>query len=379
MRVFITSLFAHIFLNLYIGTRLWQALPRKKSWRIPAVSFIGAEMLLYGVIYIFHDFLPDSFIHFGALFCLSWLMAMVYFTIILLILDCLRLIHRHYPIYPRWVIKHYAQTKYILTCTSVVIVGSIMIKGYIHGQEKQIKEIELTVDKKNDKHRSLRIAIASDWHIGHVIQKKEVQQIVNLINAQNPDLILMPGDILDHDLHIATLQHIEDDLNQLKAPLGVYAVMGNHEYRGWPDAKLRWLEKTGIVMLRDSVVSPDSSFFLIGRDDYSQKAFRKTIHQLTYGLDKSKMLFLMDHQPETLYEATQNGIDIAVYGHTHNGQVWPHGWMIKALKPLVYGLKQIGNTTHLVTSGVGMAGPPLRIGTDSEIIIVTIHFTESEI
>ena len=378
MRVFITSLFAHIFLNLYIGTRLWQALPCKKIWRIPAVSFIGIEMLLYGTIYLFRDALPDSFVYFGALLCLSWLMAMVYFTIILLILELLRFIHRYYPIYPRWVTKHYAQTKYILTCASIIVVGSIMVKGYIHGQEKQIKEINLTVNKNNDKHRTLRIAIASDWHIGHIIRKKEVQQIVALINAEKPDLVLIPGDILDHDLHIATLQHIEDDLKQLKAPLGVYAVMGNHEYRGWPDAKLRWLKKTGIIMLRDSVVSPDGSFFLIGRDDYTQKETRKTIQQLTHNLDKSKMQILIDHQPEMLYEATQNEIDIAVYGHTHNGQVWPHGWMIKALKPLVYGLKQIGNTTHLVTSGIGMAGPPLRIGTDSEIVVVTIHFMETK-
>lgn len=374
MRVFITSLFAHIFLNLYIGIRAWQAFPPKKIWRIPVLSFIGLEMLLYGVVYIFRDSLPDAIVHFGSLFCLSWLMAMVYFTIILLILDLLRLIHRRYPIYPRWVSRHYAQTKFILAIASIVIVGTCMVTGYFHGQKKIIKNIELTVQKENPAHKTLRIAIASDWHIGHIIQKKETQEIVRMINEQKPDIILIPGDILDHDLHIANLKHIDEDLKQLKAPLGVYAIMGNHEYRGWPDAKLRWLEKTGITMLLDSVISPDSTFYLIGRDDYTRKDTRKTIQELTKGLDTNKPMILMDHQPENLNEATQNGIDLAIYGHTHNGQVWPHGWMIAALKPMVYGTKQVGNTLHLVTSGIGMAGPPLRIGTDSEIVIVTVQF-----
>ena len=376
MRIFITSLFAHIFLNSYIGWRVWHALPPKKGWRVPMVALIVMEVLLYGTIYIFRDTLPDSIMYIGGGICLIWLIAMVYFTIILMSLDLMRLIHRRWPIYPKWATKHYLLTKQFLLICSVLIVGTAVYNGYRNGESPIVKEVNLTVKKESPAHKTLKIVVASDWHIGHITRKKEVQNIVQMIKSQHPDIILLPGDIIDHDLHIAYTQKIDEDLRELNAPLGVYAVMGNHEYRGWPEAKIRWLEKSGITLLIDSVASPDGTFYLIGRDDFTNEERRKSLRELTRGVDTSKPIIVMDHQPErfSIDESTRNKADIAFYGHTHGGQIWPHNVLIHLFKPFVYGYRKIGGTHHYVTSGVGMAGPPLRIGSRSEITVVTVTF-----
>ena len=376
MKIFITSLFAHVFLNLYIGWRVWYALPPKKPARVLLVLFFTLEALLYGTIFIFRDTLSEKALFIGSKICLIWLIAMVYFTIILLSLDLMRLLHRRWQIYPKWVKQRYLLTKQFLLICSTLLVSTVLYNGYRNGQSPVVKQVSLTVTKGNPVRKELKIAVASDWHIGHITRKEETQNIVRLINSQNPDLILLPGDLVDHDLHIAYRLQIDEDLRQLKAPLGVYAVMGNHEYRGWPDAKKRWFAKSHITLLIDSVASPDGTFYLIGRDDFTNEKKRKSMHELTQGIDTTKPIIVIDHQPEavSISEVTRNKADIAFYGHTHGGQIWPHSTLVSLFSPLVYGYKKIGDTHHYVTSGVGMAGPPLRIGSRSEIVIFTVGF-----
>ena len=244
------------------------------------VLFFTLEVLLYGTIFIFRDSLPDKAMFIGSGICLIWLIAMVYFTIILLSLDLLRLLHRRWRIYPKWVKQRYLLTKQFLLICSILLVSTVLYNGYRNGQSPVVKQMELTVKKGNPVRKELKIAVASDWHIGHIVRKEETRNIVRLINSQNPDIVLLPGDLVDHDLHIAYNQNIDEELRQLKAPLGVYAVMGNHEYRGWPDAKKRWFAKSGITLLVDSVVSPDNTFYLIGRDDFVNEKKRKSMREL---------------------------------------------------------------------------------------------------
>ena len=129
-------------------------------------------------------------------------------------------------------------------------------------------DIYLTLPKKSSSRDSLKVVMMSDLHIGEMIGKKNVQRFVKMSNAQHPDLVVIAGDIIDYESRFAENAHIEDDLRQLKAPLGVYGIYGNHEYRANRFAKFRWFAKTGITFLVDSVVSPDSTFTLIGRDDF---------------------------------------------------------------------------------------------------------------
>lgn len=102
-------------------------------------------------------------------------------------------------------------------------------------------------------------------------------------------------------------------MKQLKAPLGVYVVYGNHEYRANRIAKYRWLKKTGATLLIDSVTRPDSSFYLIGRDDHINKK-RKPLHALMAGIDTTKPIIVLDHQPWSFAEMTMNGVDLGLHG-----------------------------------------------------------------
>ena len=186
-------------------------------------------------------------------------------------------------------------------------------------------------------------------------------------------MVVLVGDIIDYESRFAEKARIEEDLQKLEAPLGVYAVYGNHEYRANRHAKQRWLRKTGAVLLVDSVVMPDSSFYLIGRDDYINKR-RAPLQQLTEGLDRSKPLIVLEHQPWSFAEMAMNDVGLALYGHTHNGQLWPYPLLMKWVYECPYGYHRRGPTQFYVSSGIGIAGPPYRVGTLSELVVLHIRF-----
>ena len=196
---------------------------------------------------------------------------------------------------------------------------------------------------------------------------------VALSNAQHPDMVVLAGDIMDYESRFAENAHIEDDLKQLKAPLGVYIIYGNHEYRANRNAKYRWLQKTGGTLLIDSVVQPDSTFYLIGRDDFIHKK-RKSLHSLMEGVDTGKPIIVLDHQPWSFAEMNMNGVDLGLHGHTHNGQLWPYPLLMKLVYECPYGYYKKGPTQLYLSSGIGIAGPPYRVGTVSELVVLHIRF-----
>ena len=200
------------------------------------------------------------------------------------------------------------------------------------------------------------------------------KRIVKMSNAQPPDLVVIAGDIIDYESRFAENAHIEDDLRQLKAPLGVYGIYGNHEYRANRFAKFRWFAKTGITFLVDSVVSPDSTFTLIGRDDFVNHANRMTLHSLMKAVDNSKPTIVLEHQPWSFDELAMNHVDLGLYGHTHNGQLWPYPLLLKFIYECPYGYYKKGTTQFYVSSGIGIAGAPYRVGTISELVVLHIRF-----
>lgn len=118
-----------------------------------------------------------------------------------------------------------------------------MVKAYLTVAYPIVKDVYVTLPKGSSERDSLTVVMMSDLHIGEVIGKKLVQSYVALSNAQHPDMVVLVGDIMDYESRFAEMEHIEDDLQQLKAPLGVYVVNGNHEYRANRFAKYRWLAK----------------------------------------------------------------------------------------------------------------------------------------
>jgi predicted MPP superfamily phosphohydrolase len=199
-----------------------------------------------------------------------------------------------------------------------------------------------------------------------------------MINSLEPDIILLPGDVVDEDIGPVIKQNAGELLRTLKAKYGVYAVTGNHEYIGGVEPSVEYLTEHGLIVLRDKTVKVADSFYIIGREDRASKGFagirRKPLNQLIEGVDKNLPVILMDHQPLRLEEAEVSGIDLQLSGHTHHGQLWPFNFITKKLYEVSMGYKQKGNTHYYVSCGVGSWGPPVRTGNRPEIVQKTLNF-----
>ncbi|MDR1224882.1 MAG: metallophosphoesterase [Tannerella sp.] len=378
MKVFLQSIFGQILFSSYILWRGHQALPKKKRWQVPFVLALVLEILIFFTGYLFHDYLPDDIFIALMLVCNTWYIASLYITIALLVLELFHLVNKQWAWYPVFVNLYWDKTKIVLFFIMTAGITCLMIFGYRNVRYPSVQHVYTTIPKNVEGRDSLNIVMTADWHIGEMIRKKQVQHIVQLCNEQNPDIILIVGDIIDYETRLAEKEHIEEDLQQLKAPLGVYMVLGNHEYRANRFATLKWIEKAGITLLVDSVASPDSTFYLIGRDDYINRRNRASLKTLMQQVDTLKPLIVLDHQPNRLNEIAMNRADLGLHGHTHNGQVWPYSLVLHLIYECPYGYYRKGGTQFFVSSGVGIAGPPYRIGTHSEIVALHIRFDAAQ-
>jgi len=253
-------------------------------------------------------------------------------------------------------------------------VGCLMCHAYHKVMHPVVTHVRITLPKGvGNAFDSLTVVMMSDLHIGEIIGKELVQQYVALSNAQQPDMVVICGDWLDYESRFAEQAHIEDDLRRLRAPLGVYAINGNHEYRANRYAKRRWIQSAGVTLLVDSAVLINNSFYLAGRDDFINTR-RQPLQALMKGLDAGKTVIALDHQPWSFAEFAMNGVDLGLYGHTHNGQVWPYPLLMRCVYECPYGYYRKGNTQFYVSSGIGIAGPPYRVGTVSELAVLHIRF-----
>ena len=388
MKVFLQAIYGQIFLNAYIFRRGYRALPPKKIVRAPFILFFVCELFLYFTGYFFYKDLPEPILHPIMLICNTWYISSIYLTLGLLVLDLVglfnRLIRRLSNDNKRLnklkflrsfdlTVFRSSNKKLVLFPVFIVAVAGLMAQGYYHAIHPVVRHVYIHIPKVVEGRDSLTIVLMSDLHIGESVGKKNVQHFVQLCNAENPDLVVIAGDIMDYESRFARNARIEDDLLQLHAPLGVYLTLGNHEYRANRFAKLRWLEQTGGILLIDSVAMPDSMFYLIGRDDLTNWK-RASLESLMQGVDLTKPVIVVDHQPVSAREVINNACDVGLFGHTHNGQYWPFPLFLQFMFEFPYGYYSKGNTHLYVSSGIGFAGPPYRIGTRSELVVLHVTF-----
>ena len=213
----------------------------------------------------------------------------------------------------------------------------------------------------------------SDFHLGVANDKKRLEQYVRLINSQHPDLIIIAGDLIDNNVLPLEKERMWETLNKLQAPLGTYFCMGNHEYMVDFDAGMNFLQKTGMNILIDTLVVINESIQIIGRDDFHRRPNRKSLEELVKEIDNNLPVILIDHQPFHLNEAEENGIDLQFSGHTHKGQMFPVNLLVNRMYEISYGYAKKGNTHYYISSGLGLWGPPFRIGTKSEVVVLNIE------
>ena len=228
---------------------------------------------------------------------------------------------------------------------------------------------DVSIDKPLSK--PLRIGVASDLHLGKLFGAKQLDKLAALFKQENVDLILMPGDIMDDNVYAYLAENMQPYLAQLKAPLGVYATLGNHDLFGHQEAIAREIRKAGIEVIMDDAVNVNNDFVIVGRNDDLLRT-RPSTEQILQKVNTELPVLLMDHRPTEIKKHAELPIDIQVSGHAHKGQVFPASLITKMMYPLDYGYEKIGNGHFFVTSGYGFWGIPMRLGSQSEIFIINV-------
>lgn len=223
--------------------------------------------------------------------------------------------------------------------------------------------------------KRMRLVFFSDLHIGEAMTPDYIARAVKLIQDQQPDLILCGGDFIDHRAVYAYDPRVMASLRSLHAPLGVYYVLGNHEYRDDLEANIRWVSEVGGTLLRDSIAFPGNGpLTLIGRDDWVN-GNRKPFEAIANEADPLRgPVVLMEHTPASIDSIGDSPVDLILCGHTHGGQIWPGQLMVWWRYGMVSGTRPVGEREVCISSGIGSAGATYRVGTRSEIRVYDLYW-----
>ncbi|MFA5816152.1 MAG: metallophosphoesterase [Bacteroidales bacterium] len=361
-------------INFYLFKRSWQALPANALLHtVFSVLFVISSLSLF-VAMAFGNKLPLGLVAVLENIGAFWVIGLLYFILAALFIDILRVSNHFLKFYPDWVYANYQQVKLISLLSVLGLFTVFSLIGNYRFRHPDVKQLNLEIPKGTGPAGSLTIAVASDVHLGHIIRKNRLKKYVELLNRQNADIILFAGDLLDHSIRSVEAQKMDEELRNLKARYGVYGIFGNHEYYGNVFKAVDFYERSGITLLRDTAVTIDNRFVLIGRDDISQHR-RKPLDIILAGINRNLPLILLDHNPARLGDALKNNIDLQLSGHTHNGQIFPLNLLVRKIHQLAYGYQKTGNTHYYVSSGLGLWGAPIRIGTQSEIVRIELKLT----
>ena len=305
----------------------------------------------------------------------SYYMAvLLYSIIIIVIVDLFRLVNWKFHI-----LGVNDTFKTYMGIVIVCILAFVLIYGTWSGSSTVINKYTLSVDKTAGDMKKLNIIMASDIHIGSVGYRNRMEKLVELTNSVKPDIVLLAGDIIDDRVEPFIEGNVGEYFKQIEAPLGIYAVTGNHEYiSGKVDEFVKILEESNVKVLRDDYSEINGSFYVVGRDDVSggsyQETKRKDLSDITKNINKELPIIVMDHQPKNLQEAVDAGVDLQVSGHTHKGQLSPSNLITQKLFEIDWGYLKKENLNVIVSSGFGTWGPPIRIGSRSELVNIILEF-----
>lgn len=325
-------------------------------------------------------------------FSTYWLGVMLYSLMFIALFDLVRLIAKHTKL---------KRTK-LFSRTSVISAGSIIVccavaiclYGFIHARDIKTTDYTVEVNKSCGEDKDLKVVLVADLHMGYAIGIDHITDMVEKINAQNPDLVVIAGDVFDNSYDsMDDPEGIKEQLSSIKSKYGVYATLGNHDIDekilmgftfDWSgnlendQHMIEYVKECGITLLRDESVLVNNEFYIVGRRDgekpCTDDGTRLSADELTKDLDKTKPIFFIAHEPDELQETADAGADIDFSGHTHDGQLFPGNITINFFWENPCGELKKDSMTSIVTSGVGVYGPFMRVGTDAEICVVNVEF-----
>ncbi|MER7520006.1 metallophosphoesterase [Streptomyces sp. NPDC126499] len=255
---------------------------------------------------------------------------------------------------------------------AAVAVGTVGHGTYGVLRGPRVKRVTVPLAKLPRGAHGYRVAVVSDIHLGPILGRAHTQRIVDTINATQPDLVAVVGDLVDGT--VENLGSAAEPLARLRARDGAFFVTGNHEYFSGADAWVDHVRELGLRPLRNARVEIGAGFDLAGVDDVAGESegqgpdFVKALGDR----DRSRTAVLLAHQPIVIDDAVRHGVDLQLSGHTHGGQLWPGNFLAELANPTVAGLERYGDTQLYVSRGAGAWGPPVRVGAPSDITVVEL-------
>lgn len=321
-----------------------------------------------------------------------WIGIMLYSLLYVVLFDLLRLIAKHTKL----------KNTLLFSRGSVISIGSVVVAcavatclyGIFNARNIKVNEYSVTVNKSCGSDKHLKAVLVADLHMGYAIGVDHITNMVKKINEQNADIVIIAGDIFDNSYDgMDDPEGIKAQLKSIKSKYGVYAVYGNHDIDekilmgftfDWGGKQLHsekmtnFIKECNIKLINDESVLINDEFYLVGRRDTdkpgTEDGTRAEISELTKDLDKTKPIFVLSHEPDELQKTADAGADIDFSGHTHDGQLFPGNLTIGLFWENPCGMIKKDNMYSIVTSGVGVYGTFMRVGTDAEICSIDIDF-----
>jgi predicted MPP superfamily phosphohydrolase len=240
-----------------------------------------------------------------------------------------------------------------------------------------IKEVILPVKGLHPDLAGFSIVQITDIHLGPTLKRDFMESVVNQVNRLEPDLIALTGDLVDG--YVSRLSHDAEPLKDLSAPYGKFFVTRNHEYYFKALEWIDHMESLGFTTLNNAhrlIQRNDGKILLGGVTDLRGERFipahKTDPFKAMEGAPESHVRILLAHQPNSVYEAEKAGFDIQISGHTHGGQMFPWTYIVGLNQPFLAGLYTYGKTRVYVSRGTGYWGPPMRLGSPSEITRIVL-------
>jgi predicted MPP superfamily phosphohydrolase len=344
--------------NGYLFWRTWQAMGGLPMWYkiLGSLLFWVLVFALFAAIGLCEVPMPDWMLNLMFRIGSGWMVFLLYMVLLLAVFDVARLFLPTMK-NPFW---------YALPLTI-----SLLFYGYINYKNVRVEKLEIKLAKCFGK-ETMRIVAISDVHLGYGTGHSALKGYVEKINSYNPDIIFISGDLIDNNIKPLLAAPFDKTLSDLRAPMGIYMVPGNHEYICGIDASAEFLKRTPIQLLRDSIVTLPNGIQIVGRDDYSNR-HRKSLGELISNTIEAYPIIVLDHQPYQLSETDSLKVDLQLSVHTHRGQVWPLSVLVDNMYEQSHGYRKWSYSHIWVSCGLSLWGPPFRIGTNSDFAVIDLR------
>ncbi|GAA0821284.1 metallophosphoesterase [Clostridium tertium] len=372
--IFLIFSLLYFLINYYIGRKMLNGF--NYIFKISPLIFwviFWALALSYVISMLLNKFISPNLTNFLYLAGSYWMGLLMYALLTFPIIGIINIIVSKSHLSNNLTDKYYIYQTLLITIIFIIIT----IIGSFNAKSSYVKSFDIDIDKQALK-EPINVVMVSDIHLGNIIKNKRLSNMIKEINDLNPDIVIIAGDIIDSDIKPFLANNMGIEFSKIKSTYGTYAVLGNHDLMTKAENQIvNILEENSVKVLRDESILINDSLYIIGRDDITINRFsendRASLLDLTHNLDNSKAMIVIDHNPKYIDESLNANIDLQLSGHTHKGQITPGNLVTNKMFEIDYGYLKKDNLNVVVSSGYGTWGPPIRIGSRSEIVQMNLH------